>query len=81
MIGETIDELKMNCSKPNNQVHSFILPEELEGKVETLEDKSNWAKLLWDISQSKLSLKEVTVIRIYFTFLNFKNVSPAEADT
>ena len=53
----------------------FELPDELEDKLEILENKSYWEKLLRDIMTNKLTSKEITVIRIYFTFLNFKNTS------
>jgi len=36
--------------------------------------------LLREIITNKLSAKEVIVVRIYFTFLNFKSTSPNETD-
>jgi hypothetical protein len=56
------------------------LSEDIEEKAELLNERQNWEKLLRDIITNKLTIKEVTVVRIYFTFLNFKNTSPSESD-
>lgn len=58
----------------------FVLPDELYEKIEILEGKSHWDKLSKDIKTKKLTSKEVIVIRIYFTFLNFKNTLLTETD-
>ena len=47
----------------------FELPEDLEEKKEILTDPAHWDKLLKNIAGSKLSEKEVVVLRMYFTFL------------
>ena len=58
----------------------FFIPEELFEKQDVLEAKQSWERLLKDIQQGKLSAKEITVLRIYFTFMNYKNIGVAECD-
>ena len=41
-------------------------------------DKKNWDSLLKQISQNKLSAKEINVLRIFFTFLNMQNTYDSE---
>ena len=53
----------------------FSIPDELYEKQDTLESKQTWDKLLKDATMSKLTAKEVIVLRIYFTFLNQKGTS------
>ena len=81
MIDEQITEIK---EKPQNLIQKktleFFIPEELFEKQEVLESKPSWERLLKDITQGRLSTKEVTVLRIYFTIMNYKNIGVAECD-
>ena len=47
-------------------------------KKSVVMDKKNWDSLLKQISQNKLSAKEINVLRIFFTFLNMQNTYDSE---
>lgn len=82
MIDEQIEELKQeNDNKiKKKQNAKFLIPDELYEKQDILEQKAYWEKLIRDIATNKLSPKEVTVLRVYFTFLNQKNTAPQDSD-
>ncbi len=81
MIDEQIVDIK---GKPQNMAPKktleFFIPEELFEKQEVLESKQSWERLLKDIGLNRLSTKEITVLRIYFTFMNYKNIGVSECD-
>ncbi|CDW73315.1 UNKNOWN [Stylonychia lemnae] len=83
MIDDQIEELRAESGvdgKSNKEDLQFYIPEDLFEKQDILEDLNEWENLLKDLQANKITLKEITVLRIYFTFLNFKNTSPQDCD-
>eukprot|EP00347_Sterkiella_histriomuscorum_P019883 403339946 len=84
MMDEQIDELKAELQNgggsPSSKAVQFLIPEELYEKQEILEDAKSWDTLIKQINQNKMTEKEVTVLRIYFTFLNVRDTLPQDSN-
>ena len=82
MIDEQIQEIKEQPQhlKQQRKTLEFFIPEELFEKQDVLESRQSWERLLKDIQSGRLSSKEITVLRIYFTFMNYKNIGVVECD-